>query len=29
MTVAMKEGGQKIEMTNRTQGRYLGPCKAK
>ena len=28
MTVTMKEGGQKIEMTNRTQGRYLGPCKA-
>lgn len=29
MTVAPKEGGQKIEMTNRTQGRYLGPCAAK
>ena len=29
MTVTMKEGGQKIEMTNRTQGRYLGPCTAK
>ena len=29
MTVALKEGGQKIEMTNRTQGRYLGPCTAK
>jgi len=28
MTVTMKEGGQKVEMTNRTQGRYLGPCKA-
>lgn len=28
MTVTMKEGGQKIEMNNRTQGRYLGPCKA-
>ena len=28
MTVTLKEGGQKIEMTNRTQGRYLGPCKA-
>jgi hypothetical protein len=28
MTVAMKEGGQKVEMTNRTVGRYLGPCKA-
>jgi hypothetical protein len=28
MTVTMKEGGQKIDMTNRTQGRYLGPCKA-
>jgi hypothetical protein len=28
MTVAPKEGGQKIEMTNRTQGRYIGPCKA-
>lgn len=29
MTVALKEGGQKMEMTNRTVGRYLGPCKAK
>ena len=29
MTVALQEGGQKIEMTNRTRGRYLGPCKAK
>ena len=29
MTVTMKEGGQKIEMTNRTQGRYIGPCPAK
>ena len=29
MTVTMKEGGQKIDMTNRTVGRYLGPCKAK
>jgi len=29
MTVALQEGGQKIEMTNRTLGRYLGPCKAK
>jgi len=29
MTVALQEGGQKIEMLNRTQGRYLGPCKAK
>ena len=28
MTVTMKEGGQKIDMTNRTVGRYLGPCKA-
>jgi hypothetical protein len=28
MTVALQEGGQKIEMTNRTLGRYLGPCKA-
>ena len=28
MTVVLKEGGQKIDMTNRTQGRYLGPCKA-
>jgi len=29
MVVALQEGGQKIQMTNRTQGRYLGPCKAK
>jgi len=29
MTVALKEGGQKIEMVNRTRGRYLGPCTAK
>lgn len=29
MTIALQEGGQKIEMTNRTQGRYLGPCAAK
>lgn len=28
MTVALQEGGQKIEMVNRTLGRYLGPCKA-
>lgn len=28
MTVTMKEGGQKIDMLNRTVGRYLGPCKA-
>ena len=29
MTIALQEGGQKIEMTSRTQGRYLGPCAAK
>ena len=29
MTVALKEGGQQIQMTNRTIGRLLGPCKAK
>ena len=29
MTVALKEGGQQIQMTNRTVGRLLGPCKAK
>ncbi len=28
MTVAPKQGGQKVEMTNRTQGRYIVPCKA-
>jgi hypothetical protein len=27
MNVALKDGGQKIQMTNRTTGRYLGPCK--
>jgi hypothetical protein len=27
MDVALKDGGQKIRMTNRTTGRYLGPCK--
>ena len=29
MTVELQEGGQKIQMTNRTIGRYLGPCAAK
>lgn len=29
MTIALKEGGQTMEMTNRTLGRYLGPCAAK
>jgi len=29
MTVALQGGGQKIEMTNRTVGRYVGPCTAK
>ena len=29
MTVALQEGGQKIQMTNRTVGRYVGPCTAK
>jgi hypothetical protein len=29
MTVALQEGGKKIEMINRTIGRYLGPCAAK
>jgi hypothetical protein len=28
MSVALQEGGQKMEMTNRTLGRYLGPCKS-
>jgi hypothetical protein len=29
MTVELQQGGQKIQMSNRTQGRFLGPCKAK
>ena len=29
MTIALKEGGQKMEMTNRTQGHYVGPCATK
>jgi hypothetical protein len=29
MSVALQTGGQKIDMTNRTLGRYLGPCTAK
>lgn len=29
MNVALKEGGQTIEMHNRTTGRLLGPCKGK
>ena len=29
MTVELQQGGQKIQMTNRTIGRYLGPCAAK
>jgi len=29
MTVALQEGGQKMQMTNRTIGRLLGPCAAK
>ena len=29
MSVALQEGGQKIDMTNRTIGRLLGPCKTK
>jgi Protein of unknown function (DUF3617) len=29
MTVSMQQGGQKVEMTNRTVGRYVGPCKSK
>jgi len=29
MTVALQEGGQKMQMTNRTIGRLLGPCATK
>jgi len=29
MTIALQEGGQKMEMTNRTLGTYVGPCAAK
>jgi hypothetical protein len=29
MTVALQDGGQKIQMSNKTLGRYLGPCKGK